>query len=96
MKSNPRDVTALAASAWNSTRDPADPEFAFCATPHQGKLESAVIAIEESGNAGIQGLEAFEAEVKRLLAPPTALAIVPKKAKSAPKPKAVKAAKKGK
>lgn len=96
MKNN-RDAADIAALAWNSTKDDADPEFPDCAPGHQGKLLTAVTAIEETGSAGIQGLEAFEEEVKRLLKeaePPAALVVVEKSAKSEPKSTAKKAGKK--
>lgn len=65
----PRAATAnIAETAWNDTKAEDDPDYANTAADHRRKLDTAVQAIRESGNADIAGLEAFEERVKELLA----------------------------
>lgn len=58
----------LAEEAWNETKAEGDPEYKDLATDFRQKLDTAVTAIEQTGNADIVGLEEFERVVVRLIA----------------------------
>lgn len=60
--------TNLAEAAWDATKAEADPRYRDSAQSHRQKLDAAVVAIQQTGNADIVGLEEFEKEVKRLIA----------------------------
>lgn len=56
-----KDLTEIAALAWNETKAEEDPIFDLAA--HKLLLLTAAQSIFSTGSAGIQGLEAFEAHV---------------------------------
>lgn len=58
-----QDLAKLAEAAWDATKPDEDPPFAAVAMDHRGKLLTATRSIYETGTAGIQGLEEFEAYV---------------------------------
>lgn len=64
----PDSAGNIAEVAWNDTKEEADPLYASCAALHRQKLDAALVAIEATGTAGIQGLEDYEARVLELLA----------------------------
>ena len=59
-------IEAVAALAWNATKDKADPEFAGCILTHQQKLVDTARGVEGTGLVET----AFDREVARLLADP--------------------------
>lgn len=59
----------LAEAAWNATKSDEDPVYKGVSSEFRSKLDFAVESIQASGVAsGIAGLEAFDAEVARLIA----------------------------
>jgi hypothetical protein len=58
----------LAEKAWNEVRGD-DPEFKSCLSDFRGRLVFVAQSVIKTGHGGAVGLEAFEAEVKRLLEP---------------------------
>lgn len=59
-------ATELAEQAWDAVRG-TDPAFKSCLSDFRSKLVFVTQAIIKTGRSGAVGLEAFEAEVKRLL-----------------------------
>jgi hypothetical protein len=58
----------IAEKAWNTTKVKEDPEFAVSAQDHKFKLANAVTDIRAmESSTGIEGLQAYEEEVARLL-----------------------------
>lgn len=68
----------LAETAWANTKSDEDPAYNDLALDFRQKLDAVVDAVRTTGNAGVVGLEEFEAEVVKLLEaekPSTALAV---------------------
>jgi hypothetical protein len=59
-------IEAVAALAWNATKDKTDPEFDGCILTHQQKLVDAARGVEGTGLVE----SAFDKEVAKLLADP--------------------------
>jgi hypothetical protein len=74
------DKSNLAEMAWNATKTDDDPLYKDVVGDFRRKLDFAAETVRATGNADIAGLEAFEAEIKRLLTDldiPTGTALVP-------------------
>lgn len=70
----------LAEIAWNKTKAEEDPAYNAVDSTFRERLNTVVQTIRETGNADVVGLEAFEAEVKELVAEeggPTGTALEP-------------------